>query len=418
MDLLIIAGICGALFLACYGVVTVILGIYPWHTAHLHDTREDGQPQRHLNAQGGNVARVIRVILLGLTLVCLIPFAILSDSPLYSSVIVATSFVGIRLLLLILVSILTRGPLKRTRALLLPITMGMNNLAKLYLVRMLFRANKDPFGKKNAPYSDVVGMIVSSLRLLETSHIPATNSELRMIKGILRMDRTKAKEIMQPLPDVVALSVNADAKALYKVIKEESHSKLPVYRGDLSDINNIVGILHARDLLALTAGKNGVEELEIEKVTRPAVVVNEFQTLDTLLKTFQAERTAIALVVDEHGGLAGLVTVTDLIEEIVGELMDEFDTDPPEFEMVSRDEAIADAAVLLSRTGEEFGVEMNSHNDTDVDTLGGYIFGKLGRVPHVKDRVNYGDLQLTVTKMIGRRISRVQIKNTHNSEIR
>ncbi len=257
------------------------------------------------------------------------------------------------------------------------------------------------------PGDEVAGQEASealkeSLDLLEEQHIPAEESELQMIRGILRMDTVKVREIMRPRPDMVVASVDAIADEIMTQMTVGGHSKIPVY-ADTPD--SFVGVVYARDLLAARA--NGDEEDGlVRKLARPAIHVPESQNLERLLREFQEHRTSIAIVVDEYGGIAGLVTVTDLIEEIVGELIDEFDVDGPEVRDISDDEVMADAAASIETLNRRMGTSIQPDG---FDTIGGLVLKELGRIPANGDRVTVDGISIIVLSTVGRRIRRVRI---------
>ena len=164
-----------------------------------------------------------------------------------------------------------------------------------------------------------------------------------MIKGILRMDVVKVREIMKPRVDLVTIEIDSEFNELADLISKSGYSKIPVIGDSIDDVK---GIVYAKDTLKINLEHN--EALKINEIIRPAIYVPESQNLEQLLSEFQDNRTRIAIVMDEHGGISGLVTVTDLIEEIVGELVDEFDQPDPSFYKINENNLIVDAKVCLS----------------------------------------------------------------------
>lgn len=260
------------------------------------------------------------------------------------------------------------------------------------------------------PGDEVAGQEASealkeSLDLLEEQHIPAEESELQMIRGILRMDTVKVREIMRPRPDMVVAPVSAPPDEMMTQMTVGGHSKIPVY--DQSP-DTFVGIVYARDLLAAKA--NGTENPDlIRQLARPAIHVPESQNLERLLREFQEHRTSIAIVVDEYGGVAGLVTVTDLIEEIVGELVDEFDVDGPELLEVGEGEFVADAATSIESVNRRMGTSIHAEG---FDTIAGLVLKELGRIPTNGDVVTSSGLTITVLTTVGRRVMRVRVERS------
>ena len=242
-----------------------------------------------------------------------------------------------------------------------------------------------------------------SLGLLEVQHIPAEESELQMIRGILRMDTVKVREIMRPRPDMVIAPVTATADEMMTQMTVGGHSKIPVY---MDSPDTVVCVVYARDVLAARADGESDPNL-VKKLARPAIHVPESQNLERLLREFQEHRTSIAIVVDEYGVIAGLVTVTDLIEEIVGELVDEFDVEGPEVRHVSDDEVIADAAMSIEALNRTMGTNIQAEG---FDTVAGLLLKQLGRIPVTGDRVSTAALQITVLSTVGRRVRNVRVE--------
>ena len=214
---------------------------------------------------------------------------------------------------------------------------------------------------------------------------PPDERDLRMIRAILRMERSTVREIMVPRVDVLALSVTESVSAATTLMAESGHSRVPIYDGN---IDHVLGILHARDLLSL-AGQSGPPH-DLRTLLHPARFVPETRRLDQLLPEFLGQRSQMAIVVDEYGGTAGLVTLEDVLEEIVGEIVDEFDADDPGVHVVSEDEVVLDARVGLDYLREHFGLEIS---DEGFDTVGGFTYHLLGRVPNPgtkQRRMGYG----------------------------
>jgi CBS domain containing-hemolysin-like protein len=255
---------------------------------------------------------------------------------------------------------------------------------------------------------DAVGEEVSaalqeSLDFLEESVIPADQNELRMIRGILRMDTVKVREIMVPRVDMNTASATASIGAVADLMSVGGHSKIPVYN---ENIDSIAGVIYARDVLsALDNDKD--PDGPVESLARPALHVPESQSLERLLRQLQEHRTGLAIVVDEYGGVSGLVTVTDLIEEIVGELIDEFDVDGPEVEAADSREMFADAGASIDIMNQTLGTSVVPDG---FDTVGGLVFRELGKMPSPGDTVSTEGVTITVQSVIGRRIRRVKVE--------
>ncbi len=250
---------------------------------------------------------------------------------------------------------------------------------------------------------DVSAALQESLDFLEESVIPADQNELRMIRGILRMDTVKVREIMVPRVDMNTAPAEATIGAVADLMSVGGHSKIPVYNENIDSISSVV---FARDVL--TALDNDVDpDGPVEPLARPALRVPESQSLERLLRQLQEHRTGLAIVIDEYGGMSGLVTVTDLIEEIVGELIDEFDVDEPEVEAIGSNEMFADAGASIDIMNQTLGTSIVPDG---FDTVGGLVFRELGKMPSPGDAVTVDGVRITVQTVLGRRIRRVKIE--------
>ncbi len=258
--------------------------------------------------------------------------------------------------------------------------------------------------KPGAEASDeeVSAALLESLDRLEAARIPEGQEELRMIRGVLRMDSVKVREIMRPRVDMVAATVDSDLEAVTELMAVGGYSKIPVYE---DSIDNVTGVLYARDLLRARDDGNG-NAASVHSLVRPAMFVPESQNLERLLQEFQERRTSIAIVADEYGGVSGLVTVTDLIEEIVGELVDEFDVEEPEVQRISDSESLVDARASIDLLNEKLGTQIEAEG---FDTVGGLVYRELGKMPSNGDTVQVDGLVITVQSTIGRRIHRVRV---------
>ena len=269
---------------------------------------------------------------------------------------------------------------------------GINKLVRYAGVPTSDQANDD---------EKATATLIETLDLLESEQIPAHQEDLRMIRGILRMDDLRVSEIMKPRPDIVATSINESIDTIIEKMTVGGYSKIPVYN---SDLDSIEGVLFARDILKVD-NKN-FNKNTLKKLLRQPLYLPESQNLETLLNQFQTHSTSIGIVLDEHGSVSGLVTVTDLVEEIIGELADEFDTEPPEIQEIRQDSFLIDATVSLDQINRKFNLKFDSEG---ISTIGGFIYSQLGKIPIVGDIVETSDCVITVRTIQGRRIKRVSI---------
>ena len=224
--------------------------------------------------------------------------------------------------------------------------------------------------------------------------------EKAMILSVLDFGDTVAREVMVPRIDVVAVEVNTPLKEALDVIIGAGHSRIPVYRDTIDDI---VGILYAKDLLHIL--RDGLNP-PLEEVLRQPYFTPESKKASELLQELQSRRVHICVVIDEYGGTAGLVTIEDILEEIVGDIQDEFDAEEPEYVALPDGEGyVLDASMNLDDVNELVHVELPTG---DSDTLGGFIYDQLGEVPEPGDIVRFGGVLLEVLEVSDRRILKVK----------
>jgi gliding motility-associated protein GldE len=223
--------------------------------------------------------------------------------------------------------------------------------------------------------------------------------EKEMITGVFEFGETTAKEIMVPRIDMKCISAEQSLEEAISTILETGHSRTPVYK---ESIDNIVGILHTKDLLRHLDKK----EHSIEEFVRPAYYIPETKKLDEILEEMQERKTQMAIVVDEYGGTAGLVTLEDLLEEIVGEIWEEHEVEEEPIQKIDETSAIVLAKAGIDDVNEVLGISLP---EEEFETIGGLIFNTLGKVPSVGEKVEFNGTMLVVEKMRGRRISRVKI---------
>jgi CBS domain containing-hemolysin-like protein len=232
--------------------------------------------------------------------------------------------------------------------------------------------------------------------------------ERRMILSILELDETTAREIMVPRPDVIAVPADATFAHVLDTALEHGRSRLPVH--DPADPDEVVGVVHARDLFAHLRQDPG--SLDGASATWAGLVrepyhVPESRRADDLLRDLQAAAVHLALVVDEYGEVVGIVTIEDVLEEIVGEIVDEHDDERPAIEQVAEGRWRVDGGMNVSDLGDAVDVELP---DEAWDTVGGLVVGTLGRLPRVGDRVEVAGVALTVTVRRGRRVVEVTVE--------
>lgn len=235
-------------------------------------------------------------------------------------------------------------------------------------------------------------------------HGTLEKDEKEMIHSIFEFGETTAKEIMVPRTDMVCVELNSTLTQIMELVRTKLLSRIPVYE---NRIDNIIGILYVKDLLPLL-GKRKKERLDLKKLARPPYFVPEQKKIDDLLRHFQKERIHMALVVDEYGGVAGLVTLEDVIEEIVGEIQDEHDKESPLYQKIDKNTFVVDGRMSLEEINDEF--HLNLPTEEGVETIGGFLLNILGTLPKEKETTQYGKYQFVVEKIAKNRILKVRIE--------
>lgn len=225
--------------------------------------------------------------------------------------------------------------------------------------------------------------------------------EKEMIHNVFELGDTTAREVMVPRIDMVTIDADETVDEAVRLILQGGQSRIPVYH---ESIDNIIGVLYAKDLLRVLA--TGQRPQSVRSLVRPAYFVPETKRADDLLHELQQQRVHMAIVVDEYGGVAGLVTIEDLVEEIIGDIQDEYDREEVLYEKMSDNEYIVDAKIAIEDFNELLGVALTSE---EYDTLGGFVYTRLDKIPSVGDTVYEKDLAFTVLGTKGRRVTKVKV---------
>ncbi len=226
--------------------------------------------------------------------------------------------------------------------------------------------------------------------------------EKQMIAGIFEFGDTTAREVMVPRLDVTAIGSDLSIAECLPVILSSGHSRIPVYQ---ESIDNIVGLLYAKDLLRCFHENR--PETPLAQILRPAYFVPESKKLDDLLKEMQGRQIHLAVIVDEYGGTAGILTIEDMIEEIVGDIRDEYDSEEPLIQTLNADTHLFDARISLDEVSDVIEADL-SEIYGNVDTLGGLIYSELGRVPEQGEGLDVEAWRFTVLGVNSRRIEQVR----------
>jgi magnesium and cobalt exporter, CNNM family len=239
------------------------------------------------------------------------------------------------------------------------------------------------------------------LRHLVEGNTDLEEDEREMIASVIELGEQPVREIMVPRIDIVAAPDGADVREVLDRIVESGHSRIPIFD---ASIDNITGVIYAKDLLKFL--RDGAQTAPVKPLAREPSFVPETKKVDELLHEMQQRRVHLAVVVDEYGGTAGLITIEDLIEEIVGEIQDEYDVEEAPIQEVSETEALFDARVSIRDVNDTLDLNIE---DEDFDTLGGLLYHELGKVPNVGDEVRVDGALVTVLTTTGRRVRKVRV---------
>ena len=226
--------------------------------------------------------------------------------------------------------------------------------------------------------------------------------EEQMISAVIELGEGRIHEVMVPRIDVTAIPVDTSMSEAVDTILREGHSRIPVYE---ESIDNIVGILYAKDLLPYL--KDNAAPPELRRLLRTPLFVPESMSVDDLLHELQRRKVHIAIVLDEYGGTAGIVTIEDLLEEIVGEIQDEYDVEEPMVVRLSDDQVRFDGRANIDDFIEALAVDLADEDREEYDTVGGLVYHRIGGVPRVGDSLDVDGVTLTVESTDGRRVGKV-----------
>ena len=244
--------------------------------------------------------------------------------------------------------------------------------------------------------------------LIQTSDLDLDAEEKSMLSGVLEVAERQVRDVMVPRSQMVVIDLEEDFDAILELIVESGHSRFPVIGEDRDEV---LGVLLAKDLLRYF-GSEKARELPLRKLLRPAAVIPESKRLNALLKEFRASHNHMAIVVDEYGGVAGLLTIEDVLEEIVGEIDDEHDTEEDAFiradgEQDGRPSFAVRALTRIEDFNDFFECDLD---DEEYDTVGGLVLHELGRLPRRGERIDFGGFQFAVTKADKRRIDLLRVQ--------
>jgi CBS domain containing-hemolysin-like protein len=243
------------------------------------------------------------------------------------------------------------------------------------------------------------------------NEVELEEEEKEMIHGIVELGETEVKEIMLPRPDMICADQNSTLDQIRELVKKSGHSRIPIYK---DNIDNITGIIYVKDLFLKEAF--GEEITNLSRLARKAYFIPETKKIDELLREFKRDKNHMAIVVDEYGGTAGLVTLEDILEEIVGEIQDEYDMEVPPIQKLEDGAYRVDAKVSIEDLSEKLGTKIAQKG---FETVGGFIYDLVGSVPEEGKVIEFKSpeivLKIVVEKVVGQRIKTVKVTLTTTS---
>jgi len=324
--------------------------------------------------------------------------------------------VGLIWLLLLAIQIVARGwALRQPETVALSIARSVDLVAVVLapLSILLRRLASSARGDEDEVTAESVFLSEDGLRFL--IHVGEgegviEEDEKQMIAGIFEFGETTVREIMVPRLDIVAVEVTAPLSQALDLIIGNGHSRIPVYE---DSIDHLLGVLYAKDLLLCL--RDGSQDISVRQLLRKAYFVPQSKKLDELFEEMQAHRIHMALAVDEYGGTAGLVTIEDLLEEIVGEIQDEYDSEEPQLKKLAPEIYIFNARYDIDEVSQLINVDLSAGRE-NIDTLGGFIYSQLGRVPEQGESIQFKDWRFTVLSVDSRRIDEVRVEPHHSAD--
>jgi putative hemolysin len=240
-------------------------------------------------------------------------------------------------------------------------------------------------------------------QVIDASSLSGTidKTEHELIKSVLQFSDITAKEIMVPRPDIVALDISMPRDVLVRKVIEEGYSRLPVYKGT---IDHIIGVVYSKDLLSLLEHR---ALIVLQDIIRPAHFVPESKKISLLLREFQQNKVHIGIVVDEYGGTEGIVTMEDIVEEIVGDILDEYDETRKSVEQAGDGSVIVDAALSIADFNLQFRAQLPE--GSDYETLAGYLQKITGKLPESNEEIKTENFIFTILTKSARRIRQVKV---------
>lgn len=297
-------------------------------------------------------------------------------------------------------------PLKFSRLVAIPlywISILFFPIAKIFTDLLKLITSKVKSDKSKTALKEIE---ISDLAVLGAEKGTIEESEHEIIQSIVEFRDVTAREIMTPRVDITAVSINTDFDALMQIISDSGHSRIPLYN---TNLDNILGIVYAKDLLPFLRNNEIRKSLSLKNIAREAMFIPETKLINDLLKEFQEKKLHLGIVVDEYGGTSGLISLEDILEEIVGEINDEYDREEKSIIKLSENSFLVLGKVSIDELNVFFEQNFSSEN-ADYDTLGGFIFNHAGIIPQQGFHFIYNNYKFTVKEVINKRVNKVLIE--------
>lgn len=294
-------------------------------------------------------------------------------------------------------------PLYWVGVLIYPISKTLTEILKLF-------SSKFEIGKTKSAISTYE---LTDLAELSVEKGTIEEDEQELISGLVSFKTVTVREVMTPRVDITSVSIDTSFDELLKIIVESGHSRIPLYEDNL---DNILGIIYAKDLLPYVNKSESVKQnITLKNLVRETIFIPETKFISELMHEFQSKNLHLGIVVDEYGGTSGLVSLEDILEEIVGEIRDEYDNEEEEIIELSKNKFLVLGKTSIVLIEELFNYNFST-DDEDYDTVGGFIFNHAGTIPEVNFQFDYNDFRFTVKEVVNNRINKIEIERIQNNE--
>lgn len=290
-------------------------------------------------------------------------------------------------------------PLYWLGIILYPISKILTDLLRLLSSKMNFDRTKTAL--HGTDIKDLADLSIETGTIEEGEH--------ELIHGIVSFKTVTAREVMTPRVDIIAVSLNTDFDEMMKIINDSGHSRIPLYQDSL---DKVVGIIYAKDLLPFLSNPEIRKSLSLKNIAREAMFVPETKLINVLLHDFQEKNMHLGIVVDEYGGTAGLISLEDILEEIVGEIKDEYDREENEIVKLNENSFMILGKVSIDELNELLDQDFSSEND-DYDTVGGFIFNQAGIIPQHGFHLIHNNYKFTVKEVVNKRVNKVLVEKVN-----